>query len=189
MPAFSEVLPIFTIAKQLKTMAKVAEVWKDVVDYEGLYEVSSFGQIRSVDRIVPRKNHKAHIRSTLLKSSENIRGYYSVWLCKDGISRTHMVHRVVTIAFLGKSDLFVNHKDFDKSNNRLDNLEWVTHRENIKHYRRSVIKKDGLPLGVQRSGKRFEALIWAHGKRINLGSFSTPELASQAYNSVDATLK
>jgi len=99
------------------------EVWKDVVGYEGLYKVSNFGNVYSV------RSDKQ------LKHSKNRGGYLFVVLCTDSKPKQFKVHRLVAISFLTNPDnkLQVNHIDEDKTNNRLDNLEWVTAKENTNY--------------------------------------------------------
>lgn len=96
------------------------EVWKDIPNYEGLYEVSNFGNVYSV---------RKKIR---LKPGDNGYGYLSVVLCKNGIQTNYKVHRLVMLAFIGEppAGCEVNHIDGNKSNNRLDNLEYITSSEN-----------------------------------------------------------
>lgn len=114
--------------------------WKAVEGYEGLYEVSTIGAIRSLDRVVIRAERRGEIRQTLkgkiLSASRNKRtGYYHVVLCKGGKEVSHYVHRLVAEAFvpnpLGLPE--VNHRDLDKSNNAADNLEWATSSGNKRH--------------------------------------------------------
>lgn len=102
------------------------EVWKDVVGYEGLYEVSDLGNVRSTKR--------GNLKNLYLKSHN--RGYLQVELFKDGKSKMLMVHRIVAQAFIKNADGFpqVNHKDENKTNNRVDNLEWCTGSYNICAY-------------------------------------------------------
>lgn len=95
------------------------EVWKDVVGYEGIYKVSNFGNIKSYSRYPHGK---------LLRGVKSTNGYYKVILCKDGEKSTIAVHRLVATAFLPNSDNLsqVNHKDENKLNNNVDNLEWCS---------------------------------------------------------------
>lgn len=110
-----------------------------VVGYEGLYEVTSEGDVFSVDRIVP-VNSGHHNRKTVprrkLKARVREDGYIVVSLSRNGKGRLYRVHRLVMEAFspLEGSDLLdVNHKDGNKANNSLSNLEWCTRGENHKH--------------------------------------------------------
>ena len=114
-------------------MAK-KEVWKDVVGYEGLYQVSNFGRVKSLDRIV--KHSKDHTRiqyGRIRKIHINKRdGYVYVGLHNKGEKKRYKVHRLVALAFidnpLNKPE--VNHLDECKANNNVENLEWVTRSEN-----------------------------------------------------------
>ena len=105
------------------------ETWKDIKGYVGLYQVSSLGRVRSI----PRKYMQKEIK--LLKPTERF-GYLHVWLCKGGVSKCKRVHRLVAENFIKKINLeqnIVNHKDGNKQNNRVENLEWCTQKENIQH--------------------------------------------------------
>lgn len=109
-----------------------AERWLPVVGYEGLYEVSDLGRIRSLDRIKSNgRRSRGRILSTPLSS-----GYPCLNLCRGGSQVLVRVHRLVAEAFLGPApDLSetVNHKDFDRTNNRPENLEWLSHADNMRH--------------------------------------------------------
>jgi hypothetical protein len=101
--------------------------WKPVKDYEGIYEVSDQGEVRRI------KGGKGTRVGTCLKPKTSNRGYQEVCLCRSTKKKMHLVHRLVATAFFGDSDLQVNHKNFDKTDNRLSNLEWVTPEENMAH--------------------------------------------------------
>ena len=115
------------------------EIWRPVVGYEGFYIVSSFGNVVSLGRVVVKRNgvtEKKH--ATPLRPHLAGKGYLYVNLYNNGKGRQCTVHRLVAIAFLGPSDgLHVNHKDLNKTNNRLENLEWVTRSENAQHAMRA----------------------------------------------------
>lgn len=115
-------------------MTPTPETWKDIKDYEGYYQVSNLGGIKSMDRKVIRSDGKVlNLKSKIMNPSKNSKGYYLVDLRKNGTRNTQRMHRLVAAAFLGESDLEVNHKDGDKFNNSLENLEYMTHVENITH--------------------------------------------------------
>ena len=103
------------------------EEWKNVIGYEGLYEVSSIGNVRNVRR------------NTLLKLSKTNNGYIRVFLYKNGISTGFQVHRLVAQAFLPNPDNLpmINHKDEDKTNNNVTNLEWCTAKYNVNYGHRT----------------------------------------------------
>ena len=116
-------------------MRELVEVWKSIMGYEGLYEVSNLGRVRSLDREIVRYNG-THIKRGKMKAICNIsNGYKGVNLCKDGKQKTHKVHRLVAQAFLPNPNNLpqVNHKDEDKTNNRVDNLEWCNNEYNINY--------------------------------------------------------
>lgn len=119
------------------------EIWKPIPGYEGVYEVSNFGKVKSL------KYNKERI----LKPSTNGQGYYKVNLYING-AKKYTIHRLVWIVFNGMipKEYEINHKDEDKSNNRLDNLELVTRKQNnnygtrteraAKHFRKPILQFD-----------------------------------------------
>ena len=112
------------------------EIWKPIKNYETLYEVSNLGNIKSYDKYIPnRHGTKTFKKSKLISSCNNGNGYLQVKLSKNGKRKAFYVHRLVCDAFLGNldSNLEVNHIDCDKSNNKLDNLEIISHKENMIH--------------------------------------------------------
>lgn len=111
------------------------EIWKDVPNYEGLYQVSNYGRVRSLERVVTTKSGWTfRVNGRILKPTVKKRGYMDIILCKNSKKKHYYVHRLVAIAFLdGDVKEEVNHIDMNPSNNNLDNLEWVTSSENKKH--------------------------------------------------------
>lgn len=108
------------------------EEWRPIEGYEGLYEISSYGKVRSLDRYDSR-NHFRNGR--ILKLSYNTVGYLSVGLHSNGKAKTYMVHRMVAEAFIPNPDNLpeVNHRNEDKSNNSVENLEWCDHKYNSNY--------------------------------------------------------
>jgi len=103
------------------------EVWKDVKGYENLYQVSNFGRVRSLDRVVRNKNNGVKIIRGRIMSQHLVgHGYYHIVLSKDGKIKGHLVHRLVAQTFIPNPQKLpqVNHKDENKLNNNIDNLEW-----------------------------------------------------------------
>lgn len=108
-------------------------MWKSVVGYEGLYEVSDEGQVRSRDRTI---KGGAQVRGRILRQLVHHKNRYcSVQLCRDGKATRTQVHRIVAQAFIPNplNLPMVNHCDKIRTNNRVSNLEWVTRQENIDH--------------------------------------------------------
>ena len=104
------------------------EMWKDIPGYEGKYQVSNTGQVRSL-------NYKGRGVVKLLKQYDNRDGYKRVCLCKNGKVKNHWTHRLVAIAFIPNPNNYkeVNHKDENPSNNNVKNLEWCTHEYNMNY--------------------------------------------------------
>ena len=110
------------------------ETWKPVYGYDGLYIVSNAGEIKSVARNVARsKNGALPVKERTLAQFTDRYGYRCVSLQKDKKRITRCVHRIVLESFDYRCGLQVNHKDGNKFNNNLSNLEWVTPKENIEH--------------------------------------------------------
>ena len=110
------------------------EVWKDIPDYEGLYQVSNLGRVKAL-----KKEWLSHHTAILthgekiIKPYLNHNGYLRVALSKDNKYHKFPVHRLVANAFIGKQpsdDYVINHKDYNRQNNCVDNLEWLTQKEN-----------------------------------------------------------
>ena len=125
------------------------EIWKDIKGYEGLYQVSNLGRVKSLSRYIFASNGIRKSKERILKQAKARSGgkgkrehksvYYVVGLSKNSKSKTFRTHRLVAETFLqkieGKSQ--VNHKDLNKLNNKLSNLEWCSHKENIDHSRKN----------------------------------------------------
>lgn len=140
-----------------------AKEWKHIDGYGGKYEVSSTGDIRTIRR--------QGTNARILKQHVDKNGYRLIALCKDGKYKTHLVHRLVANAFINNPNDYpcVNHKDEDKSNNCVENLEWCTYSYNNTY---GTIKE-------RASQKRYKPCIgtWPDGHK---ESFNSCTLASKA---------
>lgn len=108
------------------------EVWKDISGYEGLYQVSNLGRVKSLTREITNNGMSYLINGKILKENKLANGYLKVCLSANGNSKLHYVHRLVAQAFIPNPNHYpmVNHKDEDKTNNLVENLEWCTAKYN-----------------------------------------------------------
>lgn len=150
------------------------EVWKDVKGYEGLYQVSNKGNVKSLDRLIVYKDgRKRKFKGVKLTSNTGKHGYPYVILSKNEHNKTFKVHRLVARAFIPNPDNLpqVNHKDENRANNNVENLEWCTTKYNInyghclengvKHrdYKKSRAKIDWVSAQRKRVQKLYKPVI------------------------------
>lgn len=168
------------------------EIWKAVPNYEGVYEASTHGRIRSLDRKVPHgvgggyRNRKG----TILKTDKKINGagYMYATLANSGIHKKLAVHQIVAMSFLNHTpsgyELVINHIDGDRLNNHKDNLEIVTTRQNatVKFKDRDkVLTSSYVGVCFDKFKKRWLAAITVGGKQIHLGYHKVEIDAHNAY--------
>jgi hypothetical protein len=114
---------------------KNQEVWADVKGYEGIYQISTFGNIKSNSRILIRSNGKPQTVEELILKVRKGR-YYNIKLRKEGVEKTYNIHQLVAVAFLNHKpnghELVVDHIDMNELNNHVSNLRLITHSENLK---------------------------------------------------------
>ena len=128
------------------------EIWKNIKDYEGIYQCSNTGKIRTCDRIVTESNGKTQFRrGQEIKPHLNKNGYLQFALNKNAKRKMVYVHIIVAQTFLNNPNNLktVNHKDGNKTNNNIDNLEWCSYSDNNKHsysiLNRSVVDEGASP--------------------------------------------
>ena len=120
------------------------EIWRDIKNYEGLYQVSNWGRVKSLGNDKSRKER-------ILSPGKNTWGYLQINLCREGKYKVYQLHRLVLMTFSpieNMENLDCNHIDEVKTNNHLSNLEWVTHKENINHGTRTLrmAEKNSIPI-------------------------------------------
>jgi len=145
------------------------EEWKPIQNYESYYLASTFGRIRS--------NYNRVILMTFKADKD---GYLLIGLTKNRKQSTFRVHRLIADTFIPNLDNLpeINHKDLNKQNNRVDNLEWVTGRENKKHFHKDKNSNTGILL----YGKKYRVFFTAKRKQYYVGTFNTYEEAEIKYN-------
>ena len=132
------------------------EIWKDFEDYEGKYQISNRGNVKSL-------NYRHTGKERILKPQKTGRGYLFVYLYKDGKAKKYLVHRLVAEVFLDNPEGYteVNHKDENKTNNNADNLEWCSRSYNCSYNDKA--KKAGKKTSEKMRGRK---LSEEHKKKI-----------------------
>lgn len=145
------------------------EVWKDIKGFEGIYQVSNLGNVRSLDRRVV--NHKGGttriVRGMAMKPWDNGNGYLIVALNDKRKRKNCYVHRLVAEAFIDnpKNKKYINHKDYNTKNNSEINLEWCTQKENIAHSS-AHMRKPRTKCKASNTGEKYVSRRIEHGKNI-----------------------
>lgn len=141
------------------------ETWKDIPQYEGLYQASTFGRIRTVEgrATYSRRSGERHWKSRIMKGrGDNCHTGKRVSLWKDGKPKDFLVARLVAMTFLGEppEKFTVNHKDGNRMNNHIENLEWLSLADNIRHGFENCLYSTQKQVSVTRNGKtyRFRAM-------------------------------
>ena len=155
---------------------------KDIKRFEGLYQVSETGIIKALERKVKMPNGGIKIiKEHYPKLSKTKKGYIKVMLTNlTGIRKGFFVHRLVLATYLKESKLQVNHKDGNKENNDLSNLEYVTNRQNVIHSIDKT-KTSSKYTGVTKKGNKWQCQKMINGKKTYLGLFDTAEQARDKY--------
>lgn len=167
------------------------EIWKTLPGYEGYYEVSSVGRVRSLSRVIEKTktvngkqykyllNHNGRIMFRFIRS-----GYMSVMLSKDCIKKYLKISQAVAMAFLGHTpngfNAVVDHIDGNKLNDNVENLRVISNRENTQYYHLGTNKSSKLA-GVHKYGDRYKSNIQFNRKRYALGTFDSEVEAGKRY--------
>jgi hypothetical protein len=160
------------------------EIWKDIKGYEGIYQISSFGRVKSLNRIDEAGYNR---KEKLLTPATNGRDkYLYVGLSFNKVRKTLKIHRLVAQAFIPnlENKPEVNHIDSNKQNNNFVNLEWTTSRENVTHLNKTICEKyTSKYTGVHWRGnrKRWVATIFIDGKLKYLGSSKDEKYVANLY--------
>ena len=166
-------------------MENIQEIWKDIPNYEGYYQVSNLGNVKSLSRIVKNGWGTRTVCGKILKNLVNTtKGYFQIRIGKNGSCKTKQIHQLVAEAFLNHKPnghkLVVNHINFDKKDNRLENLEIVTQRENA-NLKRFKSSSEYVGVNWYKRLNKWVAKIWVNGKKKHLGYFINEYDAHLAY--------
>lgn len=159
------------------------EIWVDIEDHEGIHQISNLGRVKALRKEVytPGLNSKNNIairKEKFLKPCVNSSGYYCIRLIdNNGKRRNYKLHRLIAKAFISNpfNLEIINHIDSNILNNSIENLEWVSARENVCH----KVRKDKKLIGIYKrsDGKAYVSQIVFDGKNIYLGSYKTEDEA------------
>ena len=157
----------------------MTEIYKDIPGYEKSYQVSNLGNVRSLDRL---NSIGAKIKGKPMIARWHNKGYKQVDLSKDGKANTFKVHVLVLLTLVGKrpEGLIIHHKNEDKTDNRLENLEYQTQRYNVSV---SIKNSSSQYTGVcwSKQAKKWKAMIKIDGKKKHLGYFTDELEAAKSY--------
>ena len=166
----------------------MSEKWIFISGYNGLYEVSSYGSVRSRERVtIDSLGRTRRFAGVVMSPALGTPAYYSVGLTKNKKTKRVRIHVLVAESFLPKPSPIhiVDHIDGDKLNNRLDNLRYVTHRDNCilgkTSARRSTKKSKYTGVTRTSDGKYWQAYKYMDGKHRYLGSYKSEVNAAKAY--------
>ena len=164
MPDASSFIFVILVYKVIK----VDEIWKDIKGYEGLYQVSNFGRVKSLERY--RENHSKlqKVEEKIKATRKDSQGYLLIDLYKDNKQKTVRVHRLVAEAFIPNEDgkQTVNHRDGNKENNKVSNLEWATFKEQNHHFYKKNLKS---PKNIEKAVKAMNRATSKKTRCINTG--------------------
>jgi hypothetical protein len=160
------------------------EVWKDVPKYEGLYQISNLGRVKSLSKYITRGNSDYYTKEKILINKIDGGGYLFVCFCVNQNRKYFKIHKLVAMAFLnhipdGTQKIVVDHINNDKNNNTLDNLQLLNQRENSsKNHKNKTSKYTGVSLTLN---KKYRASLTYNRKTINLGDYNCETLAYIKY--------
>lgn len=160
------------------------ENWKDIPNYEGLYQINENGDVKSI-------NYKNTNKEGILKPCINTSGYKMVVLMKNNKRKSYYIHKLVAITFLNHKPCgmkqVINHIDFNKLNNNLNNLEIITQVENVNK-RRIKTSSNYKGVSFHKNSKKWISRITIENKSVYLGIFLTEKEAYDKYLQIKETL-
>ena len=167
-------------------MNEIKEIWKDIPNYVNYYKVSNFGNVKSLNRFTIHKNGRINkLKGKKLSKLKDSTKYLNVGLNKKGIKTRYGIHRLVASAFLGynlknRKGMVVDHIDNDPLNNKLNNLQVITHRENCSKDKKGGTSKY-VGVGWRKDRGKWRAYYNIGTKSIHIGYFKSEHEAYLAY--------
>ena len=169
-------------------MSEDKEIWKDVLGYEGSYQISDFGNVKSLSREMNNGKRIFISKEKILRPQQDAHGYLHVRLCKNGVTETKKIHKLVAISFLNHTpnghNLEIDHVDGNRLNNRIENLQIVTHRANKSTcFVKGKENYSSKYIGVSwyKRDSRWHSQITINGETKFLGYFDSETEAHEAY--------
>ena len=166
-------------------MNKEVEIWKDIPGYEGLYQVSNLGRVKSLPKEwTAGKGSLMKHNGKILKMHKDCKGYYTISFKLNKKSKTYKVHQLVAMAFLNHKpcgmNLVVDHMNDVKTDNRVENLQIITNRENSY---RTQVNYSSKYKGVywHKKANKWASYIYLDGKRKHLGLYIDEDEAAKVY--------
>ena len=161
------------------------EIWKDIPEYEGIYEISDKGIVKSLERYVDNgKGGYNLVRERILRPNRDTAGYLHVGLHNEGKKKTTAIHQLMAVVFLAHvpngNNIVVDHIDNDQLNNILGNLQLITNRKNCSKDRTGH-SSDYVGVYWHKNANKWGAQIKINGKKKHLGLFMEQLEASRAY--------
>lgn len=162
------------------------EIWKDIPDYEGLYQVSNLGRVKRLSRLIwhSSNNSYSQLKTFVLKTTTDKEGYVYISLIKNKNRKTFKVHQLVAMAFLGHKPcglkMVVDHINDNPSDNRVENLQIVTTRFN-SYKTQGKYSSQYKGVSWSKQSKKWHSIARVNGLRVHLGYFSDEYDAHLAY--------
>jgi hypothetical protein len=173
------------MTKEINYVMEESEIWKDISGYEGIYQISNLGRVKSLSRYTKNGGGVLCLRKeTFLTHSLSAKGYHRVKLYKDDgkIKHTFSIHKLVALSFLDNSHNLpeINHKDGIKDNNRKSNLEWCTRSHNIRETYKLHLRPENTYKGSgNKMAKLTEEQVLQIRERYSKGEIFQTELAKE----------
>ena len=151
------------------------EVWKDIPNYENIYQVSNMGRVKSLTRIIENKKGQIQkYKGKILSPRYSNRAYYQVNLSENNKTSLFSVHRLVMLSFVGPSELIVDHIDRNPKNNKLENLRYISTQQNS-------FNRGAKGYSYRKNINKWVGCLRVNGETIYLGVFDTELEAKNAY--------